>query len=225
VSQIRPYVDRLAARMLEAIVVWDRDLRHGSDPPISVHPNEAVPPGGVASGIDAVRLVLHGRHTTIVVTWPVPACGGDRSRAFGRAGHPKVCPEPDRHQDAAHRGRCYCRVHPSDRRSAFRLPAQRIRRGVGRGRYVHRTGCAPHWTGECRDTVRDPPPVARRPGGPPARPRCHAARQRRHAHPPRPGRRRSHHRSTRGSPEYLARRAPMSPLRRGQCCPEATVAA
>jgi protein-L-isoaspartate(D-aspartate) O-methyltransferase len=60
-----PAADSVTAQMIDAIVTWNRDHRHGPDPQITVHPA-----GAAAPGDQHTRLVLPRRHTTIVVTWP-----------------------------------------------------------------------------------------------------------------------------------------------------------
>jgi protein-L-isoaspartate(D-aspartate) O-methyltransferase len=69
-----PDADTLTARMLDAIAVWDRHLRHGPYPQYTVHPAGTEPAsGGPADDDGRTRLAVHRRHTTIVITWPVTA--------------------------------------------------------------------------------------------------------------------------------------------------------
>jgi protein-L-isoaspartate(D-aspartate) O-methyltransferase len=60
-----PHADPLATAMLDAIEVWDRQHRHGSEPEFTAYPAGTGP-----ADTGRTRLVVRRRHTTIVVTWP-----------------------------------------------------------------------------------------------------------------------------------------------------------
>jgi hypothetical protein len=60
-----PDADTLTARMLDAVAVWDRHLRHGPDPQYTVHPAGTEPAsGGPADDDGRTRLAVRRRHTT-----------------------------------------------------------------------------------------------------------------------------------------------------------------
>ena len=59
-----PNAAEAADRFVEQIRIWDRDHRHGPGPRLTVHPAET-PDTALPTG-----LVIDGRHTRIVISWP-----------------------------------------------------------------------------------------------------------------------------------------------------------
>ena len=62
-----PTADTLTTDLVDLIVAWDHDHRHGPGPAITVHPTRNPP---AAAG--HLQLVVPRRETTIAITWPSP---------------------------------------------------------------------------------------------------------------------------------------------------------